>query len=132
MVRAQEKEQLLKKTLQKCKVFFYGLNSTPCYHGMTRILFQTPSCQLIWQKKTPTETPINFKKTPTNLKLKQMKINILFIINKHKKNAKGLCVLMCRLTFNKARKSFSTGLFIILQLELYPPWQHRRGRRTAR
>jgi integrase len=41
-----------------------------------------------------------------------MKINILFIINKHKKNAKGLCVLMCRLTFNKARKSFSTGLFI--------------------
>jgi len=41
-----------------------------------------------------------------------MKINILFIINKHKKNAKGLCVLMCRLTYNKIRKTFSTGQFI--------------------
>ena len=43
-----------------------------------------------------------------------MKINILFIINKHKKNAKGLCALMCRLTYNKIRKSFSTGQFINL------------------
>lgn len=41
-----------------------------------------------------------------------MKINILFIINKNKKNAKGICALMCRLTYNKIRKSFSTGLFI--------------------
>ncbi|GGH38384.1 integrase [Mangrovimonas yunxiaonensis] len=41
-----------------------------------------------------------------------MKINILFVINKHKANAKGLCSLMCRLTFNKKRKVFSTGQFV--------------------
>ena len=41
-----------------------------------------------------------------------MKINILFIINKQKINAKGLCALMCRLTYNKVRKTFSTGQFV--------------------
>ncbi|MDP5158547.1 MAG: Arm DNA-binding domain-containing protein, partial [Flaviramulus sp.] len=41
-----------------------------------------------------------------------MKLNILFILNKHKVNAKGLCALMCRLTYNKTRKTFSTGLFV--------------------
>ena len=41
-----------------------------------------------------------------------MKLNILFILNKKKANAKGLCALMCRLTYNKARKTFSTGQFI--------------------
>ncbi|MCH4551975.1 Arm DNA-binding domain-containing protein [Aestuariibaculum lutulentum] len=41
-----------------------------------------------------------------------MKINILFIINKQKKNAKGVCALMCRLTHNKVRKTFSTGQFV--------------------
>ena len=41
-----------------------------------------------------------------------MKINILFNINKRKLNNKGLCVLMCRITYNKVRKTFSTGLFI--------------------
>lgn len=41
-----------------------------------------------------------------------MKINILFRINKQKKNAKGVCALMCRLTYNKQRKEFSTGQFV--------------------
>ena len=41
-----------------------------------------------------------------------MKINILFIINKQKVNSKGLCALMCRLTYNKTRKNFSTGQFV--------------------
>ncbi len=41
-----------------------------------------------------------------------MKLNILFILNKNKANAKGFYVLMCRMTYNKIRNSFSTGLFI--------------------
>lgn len=41
-----------------------------------------------------------------------MKINILFSINKRKSNSKGLCGIMCRLTYNKVRKTFSTGLSI--------------------
>jgi len=41
-----------------------------------------------------------------------MKLNILFILNKNKANAKGLCALMCRLTYNKVRKTFSTGQFV--------------------
>lgn len=41
-----------------------------------------------------------------------MKINILFIINKQKVNSKGLCALMCRLTYNKNRKTLRTGQFI--------------------
>lgn len=41
-----------------------------------------------------------------------MKINILFVINKSKINNKGLCALMCRVTYNKQRKTFSTGQFV--------------------
>ncbi|WP_157208566.1 site-specific integrase [Mariniflexile maritimum] len=41
-----------------------------------------------------------------------MKINILFNINKQKKNSKGVCAIMCRLTYNKVRKVFSTGLYV--------------------
>ena len=41
-----------------------------------------------------------------------MKLNILFTINKKKSNAKGLCALMCRLTYNKVRKTFATGQFV--------------------
>jgi hypothetical protein len=41
-----------------------------------------------------------------------MKIKILFYINKRKTNSKGKCTVLCRLTFKKVRKSFSTGLFI--------------------
>ncbi len=41
-----------------------------------------------------------------------MKLNILFLINKRKLNSKGLCAIMCRLTYKKVRKTLSTGLFI--------------------
>jgi len=41
-----------------------------------------------------------------------MKIYILFVINKRKMNSKGVCPLLCRLTYHKSRKTFSTGLFI--------------------
>ncbi|WP_242203255.1 site-specific integrase [Aestuariivivens insulae] len=41
-----------------------------------------------------------------------MKLNILFNINKRKANRKGLCAIMCRITYNKIRRVFSTGLFI--------------------
>ena len=41
-----------------------------------------------------------------------MKLNILFLINKRKLNSKGLCALMCRLTYKKARRTLSTGLSI--------------------
>lgn len=41
-----------------------------------------------------------------------MKINILFIINKQKTNRKGLSPILCRITYNKKRKTFSTGQFV--------------------
>jgi len=41
-----------------------------------------------------------------------MKLNILYTINKHKVNSKGLCGITCRLTYIKSRKQFATGLFI--------------------
>ena len=41
-----------------------------------------------------------------------MKLNILYIVNKHKINKKGLCPVNCRLTFSKTKKHFATGLFI--------------------
>jgi len=41
-----------------------------------------------------------------------MKLNILYTINKHKTNKKGICGVTCRLTYFKQRKQFSTGLFI--------------------
>ena len=41
-----------------------------------------------------------------------MKLNILYIINKSKVNKKGVCPITCRLTFNKEKKHFSTGLFV--------------------
>lgn len=40
------------------------------------------------------------------------KISILFLLNKVRKNKKGLCPVRCRLTYQKKRKIFSTGLFI--------------------
>jgi hypothetical protein len=39
------------------------------------------------------------------------KLNILFYLNKRTK-AKSKSVVFCRITFNKLRKQFSTGLFI--------------------
>jgi integrase/recombinase XerD len=40
------------------------------------------------------------------------KITILFVITINKTNQKGLCPVSCRITLNKARKQFSTGLFV--------------------
>lgn len=40
------------------------------------------------------------------------KISILFLINVTKTNQKGLSPISCRITLNKVRKQFSTGLFI--------------------
>jgi len=41
-----------------------------------------------------------------------MKTNILYVVNKHKANTKGLCPIACRLTYKKERKTFSTGKLI--------------------
>ena len=41
-----------------------------------------------------------------------MKLNILFLINKRKLNSKGLCAIMCRLTYKKVRRTLSTGIYI--------------------
>ena len=40
------------------------------------------------------------------------KINILFYLYKNKLNKKNKCPVRCRITFNKQRKQFSTGIFI--------------------
>ena len=37
---------------------------------------------------------------------------ITFLLYKSKTNSKGQCPIRCRITFNKKRKEFSTGLFI--------------------
>ena len=42
----------------------------------------------------------------------QDKITILFVISSTKTNKKGLCPLNCRITVNKERKQFTTGLFL--------------------
>jgi integrase/recombinase XerD len=42
----------------------------------------------------------------------QEKITILFVIRANKTNQKGLCPLNCRITLNKERKQFTTGLFV--------------------
>ncbi|MDJ0645237.1 MAG: site-specific integrase [Flavobacteriaceae bacterium] len=41
-----------------------------------------------------------------------MKFNVLFLINKQKINKKGLCSILCRITYNKSRKVFSIGSFV--------------------
>lgn len=40
------------------------------------------------------------------------KISILFLLKKVRLNKQGKCPIRCRLTYNKKRKEFSTGLFI--------------------
>ncbi|MEW4922623.1 tyrosine-type recombinase/integrase [Algibacter sp. 2305UL17-15] len=40
------------------------------------------------------------------------KITVLFVIQRNKVNAKGLCPIRCRITYQKKRKVFSIGLFI--------------------
>lgn len=44
--------------------------------------------------------------------MNQKKVTILFVISGVKTNSKGLCPLYCRMTLNKERKQFSTGLFV--------------------
>lgn len=39
-------------------------------------------------------------------------MKILYLLYKSKTNKKGMCPIRCRITFNKIRKEFSTGLFI--------------------
>lgn len=41
-----------------------------------------------------------------------LKLYIRFILVSNRKNRRGLCPINCRITFNKARKDFSTGSFI--------------------
>jgi integrase/recombinase XerD len=40
------------------------------------------------------------------------KITVLFLLNRVRINRKGLCPIKCRITYQKKRKEFSTGLFI--------------------
>jgi integrase/recombinase XerD len=42
----------------------------------------------------------------------QEKITVLFVVSPTKTNQKGLCPLNCRITLNKERKQFTTGLFV--------------------
>ena len=50
--------------------------------------------------------------TKNNWKMHQEKTTILFVISPTKINQKGLCPLNCRITLNKERKQFTTGLFV--------------------
>ena len=45
--------------------------------------------------------------------MNNFKVRILFYVLKNKANKKGECSIMCRITLNKKRKEFSTGLFTI-------------------
>ncbi len=40
------------------------------------------------------------------------KLSILFLIKRNKQNKKGLCPIFTRLTYQKKRKEFATGLFV--------------------
>ncbi|MBU2905104.1 site-specific integrase [Arenibacter algicola] len=44
--------------------------------------------------------------------MNQQSISVLFYLNKSKLNQKGLCPIKCRITYQKKRKEFSTGLFV--------------------
>ncbi|WP_175578696.1 Arm DNA-binding domain-containing protein [Tenacibaculum aiptasiae] len=41
-----------------------------------------------------------------------MKLSVLFICNRSKINKKGFCPMKCRITYNKKRREFTTGVFI--------------------
>ncbi len=41
-----------------------------------------------------------------------MKLSILFLLRRNSINAKGVCPIECRITLDKKRKPFATGLFI--------------------
>lgn len=44
--------------------------------------------------------------------MKSNVLSILFVIQKAKQNKQGKCPIICRITYNKKRQVFSTGLFI--------------------
>ena len=44
--------------------------------------------------------------------MKNQKLSVLFVIKLDKQNQKGICPLIARITFNKKRKEFSTGLLV--------------------
>ncbi len=44
--------------------------------------------------------------------MKSNKLSILFVIQKAKQNKQGKCPIVCRITYNRKRKVFSTGIFI--------------------
>lgn len=41
-----------------------------------------------------------------------MKLSILFLLRRNRTNEKGVCAIECRITLDKQRKPFSTGIFI--------------------
>ena len=41
-----------------------------------------------------------------------MKLSILFLLRRNRTNERGVCAIECRITLDKQRKPFSTGLFI--------------------
>ncbi|WP_231121159.1 site-specific integrase [Epilithonimonas vandammei] len=41
-----------------------------------------------------------------------MKLSILFLLRRNKINSRGLCPIECRITLDKQRKPFATGIFI--------------------
>ena len=47
-----------------------------------------------------------------DLIMHQKKSTILFVVSTTKTNQKGLCPLYCRITLQKTRKQFATGLFV--------------------
>lgn len=40
-------------------------------------------------------------------------LSVLYILQKNRINKQGLCPIRCRITYNKKRKMFSTGLFVV-------------------
>ena len=53
-----------------------------------------------------------------------MKFNIRLFLTRNKVNATGKCPVRCRITYNKQRKEFSTGLFI------YPKYWNRKKQKV--
>ena len=54
-----------------------------------------------------------------------MKLNIRIFLTRNKVNGSGKCPVRCRITYNKQRKEFSTGLFI------YPKYWNSRKQRVS-
>lgn len=57
----------------------------------------------------------------------QESLIILFYLKRAKANAKGVCPIICRITFKKQRKQFSTGVFICPE-----HWSSKEQKATAK